>query len=289
MILVIGATGRVGGEVLAQLVAKGAPLRVLVQNAAQAATFEAQGVAVAWGDLRRPETLDPAFQGVTKLFLVTPGAPDQVEVQCNAITAAQRAGVQQVVKISDLGASPHSPLVHARWNWEVEQVLVKSGLPYTILRPQFFMQNFLLVLAPSVTAEDAFFAPSGSGRVPFVDIRDIAEVAVAALTEKGHENRIYDLTGPEDLSFADVARILSDTISRDIRCEDVSPEAALDSLVRQGLPGWFAQDLVALFGLVKEGHAAGVSTTVWEVTHHPARPLRQFLKENRAAFQTAHV
>lgn len=289
MILVIGATGRVGGEVLAQLVAKGVPLRVLAQHAAQAAALEARGVETVVGDLRRPETLDPAFQGVNKLFIVTPGASDQVVIQSNAIDAAVRAGVKHVVKVSDLGASPRSPLSHARWNWEIEQVLIKSGLPYTILRPQFFMQNFLLVIAPSVAAEDAFFAPTGEGRVPFVDIRDIAEVAVAALTDTGHENRIYDLTGPEDLSFADVARILTNTIQRDIRFEDVEPDAARETLVRLGLPTWFANDLVSLFAIVKEGQASGVSATVAEVTHHPARSLEQFLKEHREAFQTAHI
>lgn len=241
------------------------------------------------GDLRRPETLDPAFAGVTKVFIVTPGSADQVTIQCNAIQAAARAGVQQIVKISDLGAGPDSPLAHARWNWEIEQALIASGLSYTILRPMFFMQNFLIVIAPSVTAEDAFFAPTGDGRVPFVDLRDIAEVAVAALTEDGHANRIYDITGPEDLSFADVARILSETVSRHIRFEDVAPEAAFEALVRMGLPEWFARDLIALFAIVKDGHAAGVSSTVAEVTRHPARSLQQFLRENREAFQTAYV
>jgi len=271
------------------LVAKRLPVRVLVQSAAQAATFEAMGLETVLWEAGTSESLMPAFQGVTKLFLVTPGSSEQVALQCEAIATAAKAGVRQIVKISDLGSSPDSHLVHARWNGEIEQAILRSGVAYTFLRPEFFMQNFLLVIAPTVTAEDAFFAPTGEGRVPFVDIRDIAEVAVAALSEPGHENRIYDLTGPENLSFGDVARILSEAVNRDISYEDVAPEVARETLVRTGLPDWFAGDLVELFSQVRAGHGGAVSSAVADVTHHPARSLRQFLREHRDDFQTAFV
>lgn len=298
MILVIGASGRVGGELLGQfggeevlsrLTARHEPLRILAQSASQAAAFEAQGLEAVWGDLGRAETLDRAFRGVTSLFLVTPGSAEQVTLQCHAIAAAARAGVRRIVKISDLGSDPDSPILHARWNWAIEEAILRSGVPYTLLRPRFFMQNFLLVIAPSVTAEDAFFAPTGDGRVPFVDVRDVAEVAVAALTEDGHANRRYELTGPEDLSFSDVARILSGAVNRDVCFEDVAPEAARAALVQSGLPGWFADDLVEVFGQVRDGRCAGVTATVQEITGHPARSLRDFLRDHRNAFQTAYV
>lgn len=298
MILVIGASGRVGGELLGQfgglevlrlLAERKVPVRVLAQTAAQAANFEARGLEARQWDPEEPGAVAAAFAGVHKLFLVTPGSAEQVALQRGAIAAAVRAGVRHVVKISDLGASADTPLLHARWNWEVEEAIRASGLAYTFLRDRFFMQNFLLVIAPSVMAEDAFFAPSGEGRLPFVDLRDIAEVAVAALTEDGHENRVYDLTGPEALSFGDVARLLSEAVHRDIRYEEVPADEARANLVRSGLPEWFAQDVVGLLGEARDGHSAGVSTTVAEVTHHPARTLGQFLREHREAFQTAHV
>lgn len=298
MILVIGASGRVGGEllgqfgggeVLRQLADRYAPVRILAQNAAQAASFDAQGWETVLWDPLDDATLDRACRGISKLFLVTPGSSEQVALQCRAIAAAARAGVRHVVKISDLGSSEDSSLIHARWNWTIEQAIRQAGLAYTFVRPQFFMQNFLLVVAPSVIAEDVFFAPAGEGRVPFVDVRDIAAVAVAALLEPGHEHRIYDVTGPENLSFADVARILSEAINRDVRYVEVSPEESLEGLVRSGLPDWFATDLVALFTQVKEGLTVSLSTAVEDVTHHPARSLGQFLRENREAFQTAYV
>ncbi|HEY9854630.1 MAG TPA: SDR family oxidoreductase [Stenomitos sp.] len=298
MILVIGASGRVGGELLGQfgglevlklLGERDRPVRVLAQHAVQAASFEAKGLETALWAPGSSEPLEAAFSGVSRLFLVTPGSAEQVDLQLQAIRAAAKAGIQQIVKISDLGSSATSPIQHARWNWELEQAILRTGVAYTFLRADFFMQNFLLVIAPTVTAEDVFFVPSGEGRVPFVDLRDIAEVAVAALTEPGHENRVYDLTGPESLSFGDVARILSEAINRDVTYEDVAPETARETLVRSGLPDWFAHDLVELFGQVKEGLCAEVSSDVPAVTHHPARSLRDFLGEARESFQTAYV
>lgn len=289
MILVIGTTGRLGREVLGQLREKGLPVRVLVQNAAQAAAIDGGDFDLVMGDIRQPETLGKAFEGVRKVFLVTPGAPAMIAAQKNVIEAAARAGVMQVVKISELGASPAAPLDHMRGNWQIEEHLIHSGVGYTIIRPQFFMQNFLFVVAPSVSTDDALYAPISEGRMPFVDLRDVAEVAVTALSEPGHLGKVYDVTGPEALTFEEVANHLSRATHRNIQFSEVSPLEAWEALVRSGLPTWYADDLIALYALVKEGKASEVTDTVAEVTGRPARTLASYLFENRDAFQTAYV
>lgn len=298
MILVIGASGRVGGEllgqyggeeVMARLLERQMRLRVLTPSAHLTKAFEARGMdAVCW-DTLDDELLERACRDVSRLFLVTPGSAEQVTLQCRAIAAAARAGVRQIVKISDLGAEPGSDLVHAQWNWTIEAAIRESGVPYTFIRPRFFMQTLLLVVAPSVMAEDVFFAPPGNGRVALVDVRDIADVAVAALVEPGHAHRVYELTGPEELSFTDVARILSEGLQRDIRCVETPPEEVRSSLVQSGLPGWFADDLVEAFSRVRDGRSAGLTGTVSDVAGHPARALAEFVQANRDAFQTAYV
>lgn len=283
MILVTGATGTIGADVVKGLAAKGSKTRALVRSRDKAKAFAGRNVEVAVGDLDDPSSLDGAFAGVAKLFLLSPGDPRQVALQRNAIQAAKKAGVGHVVKLSALGAAPDAKIALGRWHAETEAEIRASGLPFTFLQPHSFMQN-TLAFAATTKAENAFYAPMKNGAISMIDTRDIADAAVAALTSAGHEGKTYVLTGPEAVSYHDVAAKLSAATGRTIRYVDVPPEAAKQGMLGAGLPEWLANDLVSLYAVFAAGHAASVSPAVRELTGAPGRTYEGFARDFAAAF-----
>ena len=200
MILVTGATGTVGSKVVRRLLTAGERPRAFVRDQDKARERLGEQVEHVLGDLNRPETIEAALAGVDRLFLLTTQSAHQPEWESAVIQAATRAGVGQIVKLSVFRADERSPLQIARQHGQAERALEQSGLAYTIVRPVFFMQNLLAMLR-----DGAIYTAAATGRVAMVDARDAAAVAVAALTKDGHLGRTYTLTGPEALSFDDVA------------------------------------------------------------------------------------
>lgn len=286
MILVVGATGKVGREVIRQLAVAGEPVRALVRNPARASHIRLPGVEIAVGDLRQPETLDAALGGVARVFLASPAEPDQVELQANLVQASKRKGVERIVKISVAGG-PDAATQIGRWHWTTEKQIEASGLGFTMLRPSLFMQQTLR-FAPSVAATGTFALPCGSGEVPLVDCRDIAAVAVAALTRDGHERRIYDVTGPEALSFEGVAEAISQAVGRKVTYVHVAPEYARKQMLADGVPVWLADDMLVLFGSIREGYGGVVTDTVQKVTGEGPRTYLQFARDHAAEFREGH-
>lgn len=282
MILVTGATGKVGGEVVKQLLAKGEPVRVLARSPEKARSRFGDGVEVARGDFGDPASVAAALEGVDRLFLLPPNSPEQPAQERGAIEAAKRAGVRRVVKLSALGAAHDSPVTLARWHKEAEDALAASGLPYTVLQPGFFAQNFL-ASAPTIQAQDAVYS-SAQGKAAFVDVRDVAAVAVAALTEDGHEGKTYVITGPEAISYAQAAEKLSAATGRAISFVQVPDEAVRAAMIEAGLPGWYADDLVALNGVINAGWAEGVTDVVATVAKKEPISFDQFARDHAAAF-----
>lgn len=285
MILVTGATGKVGSEVVKQLAARGAPVRALVRSPEKARAIAAPGVEIARGDLGDPGSLGAAMEGVEALFLLTPPDPRQVEWQHNAIEAAKRAGVRHVVKLSAIGASEHAPVQLGRWHWQTEEELKASGLGWTILQPGFFMQNFL-GFAPTIQGQGAFYS-NVNGRVALVDARDIAAVAVAALTEDGHEGQTYVITGGEAISYPEAAEKLSAALGRGVNYVEIPDEAMRSALLQAGLPDWFADDLLALNAILNAGHAATPTDVVATVAKKEPIRFDQFARDHAAAFGAA--
>ncbi len=246
-ILVTGATGNVGGGVIASLTGMGAGVRALVRDASKARALRDTGVEVVIGDLEKPETLDAAFSGVDRVFLATPVSPDQVSLARNAIAAAKRAGSPRIVRLSAgavkemPGALPRVSAQHA----EIDAELAASGLPYTILRPHNFMQNTLMAantvaLGCPGCKQGIVFMPMKEGRLGMIDVRDIVDVAAKVLTEDGHEGKIYGLTGPASISFHDVAAGLSKALGKEVVYVDVPLETARVAMVGMGLSEWHA-------------------------------------------------
>jgi uncharacterized protein YbjT (DUF2867 family) len=270
------------------LLGAGQRVRAVVRDRDKARRMLGAGVELVSGDLERPETLGPALAGARKVYVAVGGAtgtPDLVAAECALVDAARAAGVGHYVKVSGIDARPAGPARIQRWHGTIEEHLVASGVPYTILKPSFFMQNFL-GLAPAIRA-GALPLPTGEASGSHIDSRDIADVAARVLTAPGdsHLGQRYTLTGPESLSHGDVARILSGTLEREVRFVDVPGEAFCQAGVQAGLPPWFADLLTdAYLRVFATGGAARVTEDVPRLLGRPARPFAAFAREHRAAF-----
>jgi uncharacterized protein YbjT (DUF2867 family) len=283
IILVTGATGNIGKEIVKLLSSDGLQVRALVRDTTKAVSIQNPNVEVFEADVTRPETLGPALRGIDRAFMLTPLHPNQVEHQAGIIEAARRAGTKHVVKLSTIGAGLDSPVSFARWHAQTEKQLAESGLNYTILRPHFFMQN-ILMFAPGIAADRTFYAPLGEGRIAMVDVRDIAAVAVAVLTTGGHAGKTHEVTGPEALSFSDVADKIGKVTSHRITYTDVTPAAARSAMLAQGMPDWLAQGLLELYDVLRAGHGAHVTNAVPDLTGREARTFDQFAREHAFTF-----
>lgn len=283
MILVTGAAGTTGSEVVRLLAGKGVRVRAMVRNPEKSKKFSGPGVETVVADLEKPSTLDPALKGVDKVFLVSSPDPRVGVLHGNLIESAKRAGVKQVVRLSAIGAAANSPVQLLKWHGEVDEKLSRSGLSFAILRPASFMQN-LIGFRASIQRDGKMYAPLRDGKVSVIDARDIAATAAAVLTSEGHSGRMYDLTGPEALSHAQIASTIGEAIGRPVEYVDVPPEAAREGLVEIGLPAWLADALVELYGLYASGGGADVTGSVEKLTGKKARSLDVWAKDYAGAF-----
>ncbi len=285
MILITGATGTTGREIVEELRKGGATgVRALVRDPARAGVVRDAGFETVAGDFERPESLAAALEGVERALLLTPPTPQTFELQRNFIEAAKRAGVKHVVKLSAIGADSASPEGFGKWHGQSEEFLKSSGLEWTMLQPNFFMQN-LLGQARQVAATGSVFQPVGDARASFVDTRDIAAVVARTLTEEGHEGQTYVLTGPEALSYHDVAAKLSEAAGRTIGYVPISPEQFREGALAAGLPEWLVAALERLNELFASGRAAEVSDAVRRVARREPTTFGQFARDHAGEFK----
>jgi uncharacterized protein YbjT (DUF2867 family) len=282
MILIIGATGTNGREVAVRLAAAGRKVRALVRSPKKATELATLGVEFVPGDLDDPASLDAALRGVERAFIVT-----AVDQRCvgwfrNFFDAAKRAGTRHIVKFSAMGAGdPGAEIL--RQHGETDAMLVSSGVPYTILQPNSFYQN-MLWSAGSIRERGEFYLPLRDARLSLVDVRDIASVAMAVLTEAGHEGKTYEITGPESLSFVDVAATLSKVLGKPVRYVDVPPEAAKQAMLAAGMPEWNAAAVTELYGAFATGRYGRTTDIVQRITGKPPISFEQFVRDNATAF-----
>lgn len=209
-----------------------------------------------------------------RLYILTPSGPRLAEHERNLLEAAKRARVR-VVKHSWLVVDEHSPFASSRLHWQSERALERSGLPYTILRPTSFMQNFFFMIN-----DGAFATAAEDGKIGMVDVRDIGAVAAVALTEEGHEGKTYAITGPEALSYDEAARILSDAAGVEIRHVRVSQDELGNAIGEMTGDDWLGEALAALHGIDAAGHEAIVTDVVRELTGRTPRSLSDFARDH---------
>ncbi|MFY9933547.1 MAG: NmrA family NAD(P)-binding protein [Streptosporangiaceae bacterium] len=288
MILVTGATGNVGSEAVRLLAERGLPVRALVRDGRQAkvtALAEA-GAEIAVGDMEVPASVDAALADVTTVVLVSPGMPAQ---ELNVIKSAARTEVGHVVKASS-NASADSPIARRRWAAEIEAGLAASGLPHTLLRSNGYMQN-TLALAPAIAKTSSFGSAAGAGKMGMVDARDVAAMAaeVAVSTsggagKAGHAGKTYWLTGPELITYFDVAAVLSKLLGRAVTYRELSFEENKKAMVEAGVPEPVAQMNAQAFSMIADGDGAWLSDDIPAVLGRPARSYEQFAEDYKAVF-----
>jgi uncharacterized protein YbjT (DUF2867 family) len=284
MILVTGATGANGRELTKLLASRGVPVRAMTRSRGKAEAIAGlAGVEVAVGDFDDAASLDRALRGVEKAFLLTDSTERAEARQRAFVDAARRAGVGHVVKLSQFAADEASPVRFLRYHAAVERAIVESGIAYTFLRPNLFMQGLLAFRGP-IASQGKFFAAAGDAKVSVVDVRDNAAAAAAALTGPGHEGRTYDLTGPEALTHAQMAATLSGALGRPVAFADVPPEAMRDALLDAGMALWQADGLVEDYAHYRRGEASAVAPGVRDATGEPPRAFSAFARDYAPAF-----
>jgi uncharacterized protein YbjT (DUF2867 family) len=283
-VLVTGATGNIGTHVMRELRGRGVRLRAFVRDADKATRLLGDDVDRAVGDFDDHESVRRAVSDVDVVFLTSGDGPRKVEHETGVIDAAAAAGVKRVVKLSTLGAEAGSPLPGLDWHGRVEGHLRRSGVPAVILRANFYMSN-LLASAQAITAGEPLAAPAGRGTVSMIDPRDVAVAAAAALTTPGLEGQTMVLTGPEVISYQDVADVLSNVTGHEVRYVDVPPDAARQSFVEAGMPGWLVAHLAGAFGLISQGALAELSDDVRTLTGRPPRSFAEFARDYAHLFK----
>lgn len=284
-IVITGATGQLGRLVIESLLKRGIPasdLRALGRNADRLAAFAAQGIDTRVIDFERPETLDAAFSGADALLLVSGSEVGQrVPQHRNAIDAAVRAGVGRVVYTSAPKAT-ESDLVLAPEHAETERMLAASGLTVTVLRNNWYTENYVGTL-DTAAATGEIVGSAGEGRVASASRADYAEAAAVVLSTSGHEGAVYELSGDTAWTFAELAEVASELLDREVVYRSVSPEEHGTILTGVGLDAGTAGFVVALDGNIRDGALAEATPTLRELLGRPTTPLADGLAQARAA------
>jgi len=279
-VILVATAGKVGSEASRLLAKRGIAVRVIVRHAKKAVALATQGIDVFKGDLEVPASIDAAIEGVTSVVLVTPPV---VQQELNVIDSAVRAGVEHVVKITTK-ASADSPIARRRNHAEIETALIASGLGYTLLRNNAYMQNFLM-MAPGIAKTNSFSTATRDGRVGHVDVRDVAAVAAEiAASPSRHAGKTYWPTGPQVLSGTEVAALLSTVLGRTITFHPITYEEQKQAMLKAGLPEAVADDNARAVALMADGDCDYLTDDVPSILGRPARSFEQFATDYATAF-----
>ncbi|MUG94396.1 NAD(P)H-binding protein [Scytonema sp. UIC 10036] len=286
-ILVTGATGNVGQEVIRLLLNQNCQVRAAVRNPDTATEILSVHPTAGFSDhsidrvpfnFTNPATFATAFQGVDKLFLVRPPNLANVRKQiAPALEAAKRAGVKQVVFLSILGADRNPILPHSK----IESYINRLGIPATFLRASFFMQNLNTTHKEEIKTRGELVLPAGHGRTSFIDVRDIAAVAVRTLMEDGHSHKAYTLTGGEALTYYEVADIFTAVLGKPIHYTNLSVWNFIKQMRDRGLPMDFITVMVGIYTTARLGLASHVTPDVEQLLARPPLTVRQYVEDYR--------
>lgn len=277
-ILVTGATGNVGSEVLRLLLSHDCHVCAAVRNPDKAQQILGNNIHCVPFDFTNPDTWASAFEGVNKLFLVRPPALANVRRQiAPALNAAKQAGVEHIVFLSLLGAERNRVVPHAK----IERYIEQLDIPATFLRASFFMQNLNTVHQEDIKTRGELFMPAGNGKTSFIDVRDIAAVAVRALVEDGHQHQAYALTGREALTYYEVADIFTEVLGKKIRYTNPSLLKFIWQMRHRGLSLDFILVMAAIYTTARLGLAGNVTPDVEQLLGRPPLTMQQYVEDYR--------
>ncbi|MEU6352634.1 NAD(P)H-binding protein [Streptomyces sp. NPDC047072] len=281
MILVTGATGTIGSDVVRQLAARGEKVRALTQDPARA-SFPA-GVEAVRGDFLDEPSVTAALDGVTAAFIVGVFGPEDGGRDVRLVRLAEEAGVRRIVKLSAIGTGDPAFGVFGTWHLPGEEALRATGVRWTVLRPTSFASN-TLSWAPAVRAGEAVANMTGDGRQGVVDPRDVSAVAVAALTDDRHAGRTYTLTGPSALSVPDQVAVLEEVLGRPVGVTESTPEETRERLVAAGMGAEALEPVLHSIEFARRDGNALVTADVAEALGRGARSYREWAEDHREAF-----
>ena len=283
-VLVAGATGTIGSLVVRELRDRGVAVRGYARDPIKAGAVLGADLDLTIGDFADRDSLRSSMAGVDAVFLSCANHPQQVELETNVIDTAVEMGVQRFVKLSAHGARIGSALAFWDANARIESHLYDVGVPSTVLRPGFLMTN-LLGSAETVKHAGQFFLPAGDAQVALTDPRDVAAAAATALTTDRRSAETLRISGPnETLTFDDVAAQLSTAVGSTVKYVDVPDADARAAMADAGLPDWVADNLIVLFGLIRQGEAAAVSGDYRTLTGHSPRSFARFAHDHADLF-----
>ena len=283
MILLTGVTGKTGGETAKQLLQKGASLRALVRDEAKAAGLKAAGVELVVGDVSDADTVRRALKGVEKAFLTLPNGQRQLEQEKQFTDLAVAAGVKHLVKMSSMEAVAHAETPIPRAHWATEEYIRASGLAWTMVKPNFFMQN-LLSSAGSIKAQRKFSLPMGNGTTGMADIRDIGAVCAEVLLGNGHAGQSYEITGPEVLTFHDVADRFSAVLGDKVEYVPMPMEQFRERM-KNVLEPWHLNAVCELFREIAETGIDHTTDTFKRLIGREPKSVTQFIQDHVALFK----
>jgi uncharacterized protein YbjT (DUF2867 family) len=284
MILITGASGNAGGAVLRELLKSGSKVRAMYRSKEDTAKVP-QGAVAVMADFADKQSLRRALEGVDTVYLVCSPVRELVELESNMIDACREAGVKHIVLNSALGAGDFSKSFPS-WHGKVEDKLKASGMAYTILRPNGFMQNLIAYFAPSIRAQGAFYQSTGDAKVSHIDLRDIAVAAAKILRSPAqHSEKIVELNGPEALSYAEIAEKMSQATGRKVQYVDIPPDAQRKALLDMGMPDFLITALLELQEYYAAGKASKVDGTLESLIQRAPAKMDAFLKENADQFR----
>lgn len=287
--LVTGATGTVGSLLVRELSRKGEPTRAAVHTESRARAVALANIEIFEMDFADKASIDATLKGIEKVYLITPFGPGQSEMANFFVERAKEAGVRYIVRQSVYGADSEA-ITLLRQHRATETHIEESGIPYTHLRPNSFMQNFVNFFADAIRTSGKIYLPLKTSRVSYIDARDIALVAATLLAgniKPEHLNRAYALTGPAPFSMDDVAASIARASGRPVEYMDVSPADARAGMSKAGVPDWAIEAMIELYEFQRDGRAERVSDAVEEITGRKAFSLDDFAREHAAAFKSA--
>ena len=284
MILITGASGNAGGAVLREVLKIGSGARAMYRSKEDSAKVP-QGATAVIADFAAQQSLSRALEGIDTVYLVCSPVRELVELESNMIDASHKAGVKHIVLNSALGAGDFAKSFPS-WHRKVEDKLKGSGMDFTILRPNGFMQNLISYFAPSIRAEGAFYQSTGSAKVSHIDLRDIAVAAAKILSSPAHHSgKIYELNGPEALSYAEIAEEISKATGRKVQYVDISANAQRKALLEMGMSDFLVTALLELQEYYASGKASKVDGTLESLIHRAPTTMDEFLEEFAEQFR----
>jgi uncharacterized protein YbjT (DUF2867 family) len=279
-ILLTGATGNVGSQLVKNLEGKDLNLSVMVRNEelGKAKVFADSGINTVIGDFADKHSLQDALSGIDIAYLLVPGVQNMLDLARNFIEAAKSSGVKRIVKQSVLGANQGASVEVPRIHGVIDDELIDSGIEYTIIKPNSFMQNFI-GSAESIKSQNAVYFNFGDGKFSAIDVRDIAACTAATIVEEEHANKIYELTGISAIGGIDFANALSNVLGRKINYVAVSDEDAKKTMLGFGMDEWLVDNLIGFGQIFANNWAGTVTSDVFNLTGKQPISIEQFVKD----------